>query len=646
LSAEITKLARNPKNPDAVTVEFDGGEKLTVTGALVADYSLYTGRALSTAEYEALRQDASLAAAKARALRILGKRQMSRREITERLVQKGESEETAQDVTDWLVQIGAVNDAEYAAAIVRHYASGGYGLMRIRDELYRHGIARELWEDALAQAPDMEEAAWRALASKLRGKKPDKAELGRVTAGLYRRGFSWGEVQSAAERYKTLRIMIRMNKVGLISLGCAKNLVNSEQMLCLLSQAGYEITEDLSGADAVVVNTCAFIETAKTEAIDTILELAEAKNAGNIKKIIVAGCLPERYKDEIQKELPEIDAVVGVGSFHEIVGAVETALAGESCARFGDVNAPEPELGRLVTTPPAWAYLKLAEGCDNRCAYCVIPAIRGRYRSRTMENALAEAEALVASGARELILIAQDTTRYGLDLYGEKMLPELLRRLCRIGGLRWIRLHYLYPDEIDDRLIDVVAGEEKVLKYLDIPIQHISDGILKRMRRRGTGGEIRALLEKLRTRVPGVVLRTSLITGLPGEGEREFAELTEFLKKAKIERAGVFAYSPEEGTPAAEMARPEADTARARADAVMALQSGIMDAFNKSRLGSVPTVLVEGFDGEHWYGRSFAESPEIDGYIRFDGEDVEPGTFCRVLITGISDGEPFGVLEK
>ena len=437
-----------------------------------------------------------------------------------------------------------------------------------------------------------------------------------------------------------------MNKVGLISLGCAKNLVNSEQMLYLLRQAGYELTEDCLEADAVVVNTCAFIESAKTEAIDTILELAEAKSDGRIKRIVVAGCLSERYRDEIQKELPEIDAVVGVGSFQEIVGAVSAALAGENFRSFGDIDRPEAEIPRILSTPGAWTYLKIAEGCDNRCAYCVIPGIRGRYRSRAMESVVHEAEALAAGGVKELIVVAQDTTRYGLDLYGKKMLPELLSQLCAVDGIDWIRLHYLYPDEIDDVLINVIAQEEKILKYLDIPIQHINNDILKKMRRRGTGSEIRALFKKLRERVPGVVLRTSLITGLPGEGEEEFEELLAFLREAQIERAGVFAYSPEEGTPAAGMDYADSETAVARAEAAMLLQSDIMDAFSHSRIGSIVTVLVEGFDGECWFGRSFAESPEIDGIIRFDGTDAAPGMFCRVRITGVEDGEPVGVLEK
>jgi len=433
-----------------------------------------------------------------------------------------------------------------------------------------------------------------------------------------------------------------MNKVGLISLGCAKNLVNSEQMLFLLREAGYDVSGD-TDADAVVVNTCGFIESAKMEAIETILELGEAKKEGRVKKIIVAGCLSERYKDEMLRELPEIDALVGVGSYGDIVAAVKAALEGETFASFGPNNLPDPDFDRVLTTPGAWAYLKIAEGCDNRCAYCVIPDIRGPFRSRPEESILREAEALAGRGVKEIIVVAQDTTRYGLDLYGERRLPELLEKLCRIDGIKWIRLHYLYPHEVDDRLIDVVAGQPKILKYLDIPIQHISDAVLRRMRRRGTGAEIRALFKKLRDRIPGVVLRTSLITGLPGEGDKEFEELRAFLQEAKIERAGVFPYSPEEGTPASAMEYPDNETACRRAEALMALQADILEAFAESRVGSVTEVLTEGFDGENYYGRSWAESPDVDGLVHFTGEDVPPGTFVTVRITGVLDGEPFGV---
>jgi len=432
-------------------------------------------------------------------------------------------------------------------------------------------------------------------------------------------------------------------RIGFISLGCAKNLVNSEHMMYLLSEAGYDVTGDTYGVDAVIVNTCGFIETAKSEAIDTIIGLGAAKESGDIGKIIVAGCLSQRYKDEILTELPEVDAVVGVGSFFDIADITARVLSGECVSQYGPLDKPEPETGRVLTTSPVWEYIKIAEGCDNRCAYCVIPDLRGPFRSRRMEDILAEAQSLAQAGIRELIVVAQDITRYGTDLYGKRSLSELLRRLCRIDGIEWIRLHYLYPDEIDDELISVIAGEEKILKYLDIPIQHINNAILARMNRRGTGDEIRVLFKKLREQIPGLVLRTSLITGLPGEGEEEFEELCEFLRAARIERAGVFPYSPEEGTPAADMERTDSDTAQRRAELVMELQAGIMDDFNESRVGTVTQVLTEGFDGVHWYGRSFAESPDIDGRVLFTAdEDADLDGFATVRIIGELDGELVG----
>jgi ribosomal protein S12 methylthiotransferase len=306
-------------------------------------------------------------------------------------------------------------------------------------------------------------------------------------------------------------------------------------------------------------------------------------------------------------------------------------LKGKTYTKFGDTGIPDPEIDRVITTSGVWAYLKIAEGCDNRCAYCVIPDIRGRFRSRPMENILSEARELAARGIKELIIVAQDTTRYGLDLYGERRLPELLVQLCAIEGLKWIRLHYLYPDEISDMLIDVIAENDKILRYLDIPIQHISDSILKRMCRRGSGADIRALFKKLRAKIPGVVLRTSLITGLPGEGEEEYQELYAFLKDTGIERAGVFPFSPEEGTEASGMEYPDNDTACARAEAIMALQADI---------------LAEGFDGTYYYGRSYAESPEIDGLVYFTGDGVKMNDFNLVRIKDTLDGEPLGVLME
>jgi len=428
--------------------------------------------------------------------------------------------------------------------------------------------------------------------------------------------------------------------VGFISLGCAKNLVNTEQMMFLLREAGYEITGEIDGVDVVIVNTCGFIESAKTEAIETILEIAGKKESGQVKKLIVAGCLPERYKDEILYELPEIDALVGVGSFDDIVKAVEAVLSSDDkYVLFGDINAPVSETRRVISTSPVWAYLKIAEGCDNRCAYCAIPDIRGCFRSRELENIINEANELAEQGIKELIIVAQDVTRYGADLYGRPMLVKLLTELCKLEKIKWIRLHYLYPDEIDEELVDLIAENDRIIKYLDIPIQHINDTILKNMRRRGTGNDIRSLFGNLRKRVPGLVLRTSIITGLPGEGEKEFEELCEFVREMKIERAGIFAYSPEEGTAAAQLDRPEESVAARRAELLFDIQSQIMDRLNDERIGSVTTVLIEGMNGGHYYARSFAESPDVDGYIIVTGDNISINEFVKVRITGIDNGE-------
>ncbi len=426
---------------------------------------------------------------------------------------------------------------------------------------------------------------------------------------------------------------------ALISLGCAKNLVNSEQMLYLMSEAGFELVSDPEGADLAIVNTCGFIDAAKSEAIENILEMAELKKEGKLGGLIVCGCLPERYKESILQELPEIDAVLGVGSFGDIVAAANTVIEGRSLSLFGDNSAPVEEIPRVISTGPAWAYLRIAEGCNNFCAFCAIPFIRGRYRSRTMENILAEARDMAAHGVKELIVIAQDITRYGTELYGRRCLAELCRELGKIEGIEWIRLHYLYPDQFDDELIEEIASNDKIVKYLDIPIQHINNGILKRMNRRGTGDEIRALIKKLRERIPGLVLRTSLITGLPGEGEAEFEELCQFLKEARIERAGVFPFSPEEGTPAAKMEHCDAETAARRAELVMQLQNGIMDDFCAGFIGKKLKVLYEYTDEESGYkvGRSYADSPDIDGLVLFDGECTE-GDMVDVLIRDTEDG--------
>lgn len=433
------------------------------------------------------------------------------------------------------------------------------------------------------------------------------------------------------------------NTIALISLGCAKNLVNSEQMLYLLSEAGYAIAAEPDGADAVIINTCGFIDAAKSEAIDTILEMAQLKNEGKLGKIIVTGCLTERYREAVTEELPEIDAILGVGNYKDIVETVEKCLGGEAVSRFDDNSAPVDEIGRVVTTGPSWAFLRIAEGCNNFCAFCAIPYIRGRYRSRDMENIIEEAKDLAAHGVKELIVIAQDITRYGTDIYGKRSLAELCRRLKEIEGIQWIRLHYLYPDQFDDELIEEIASNEKVVKYLDIPIQHINNKILKSMNRRGDGDEIRALFKKLRERIPGLVLRTSLIAGLPGEGEAEFEELCEFLKEARIERAGVFPFSPEEGTPAAEMEHVDYEVAQKRADLILELQAQIMDDFCNSQIGKTLEVLCENYDEDYqmYVGRSYADSPDIDGLVYFEGEGHE-GDIVNVCIKEVRDGYLFG----
>ena len=432
-------------------------------------------------------------------------------------------------------------------------------------------------------------------------------------------------------------------KVGIVSLGCAKNLVNTEQMMYLLSQAGYTVSGETENVDAVIVNTCGFIDSAKMEAIDTIIELGQARDSGSFRKLIITGCLSERYSTEMIDEMPEIDAVVGVGSFEDIVETVNAVLNGEEkIIKLGDINAPISETKRIITTSSAWAYIKVAEGCDNRCAFCIIPELRGRFRSRTMENTINEARELAVRGVKELILVAQDTTRYGLDLYGERKLPELLEALCEIEELKWIRLHYLYPDDISEKLIDTIASNDKILNYIDMPIQHISSTVLVKMNRRGNGAEVRELIAKLKARIPEVVIRTSIIAGLPGEGEKEFEELCQFLQSAKIERAGVFKYSPEDGTPAALMERPDSDIAQDRADYLMDIQSGVIDEFNENRIGSKATVLIEGERDGRYYGRSYAESPDVDGYITVLGEDIKSNEFYEVRITQVIDGEPVG----
>ena len=395
----------------------------------------------------------------------------------------------------------------------------------------------------------------------------------------------------------------------------------------------------------MVVNTCGFLSSACEEAIDNILEMAELKKAGQIKKILVTGCMAQRYKDDVLNELPEVDGILGTGSYGDIAAAIDEVMEqGLRPCHMGNIHTAEQGGARILSTPPWYAYLRIAEGCDNHCAYCVIPSLRGKYRSRPMNEILDEAAELASAGVKELLVIAQDITRYGTDFNGEHQLAKLLRELCKFD-FRWIRLHYLYPDEITDELIDTIAEEPKILPYLDIPIQHCNDKVLKLMNRRDTKASLVELFDKLRERIPGLVLRTSLIAGLPGEGEEEFEELCEFLRDVEIERAGVFPYSPEEGTKAAKMERVDTEEAKRRAELAVDVQSDIIDAYNESVLGEEREVLCEGFDSQAqmFFGRSYAESPDIDGRVYFTAdEEVAPGTFVMVRFTDTMDGDLTG----
>ena len=441
-----------------------------------------------------------------------------------------------------------------------------------------------------------------------------------------------------------------MANIGFISLGCAKNQVDCERMMFRVQEAGYDVQPDVVGCDVVVINTCGFIDSAKSEAIDFILQMAQLKEQGLVGKILVTGCLSQRYQDEIMKEMPEVDGVLGTGNYADVVSAIDRLLDGETVSEFASIDTPEVESGRILTTPEHYAYIKIAEGCDNRCSYCIIPYLRGKFRSRQMDDVLYEARVLAASGVKELLVVAQDTSRYGTDLPGHKrLLPELMRQLCQVEGLEWIRIHYVYPDEIDDEFIEVMATEPKIVKYLDIPIQHCNSKILKLMNRRGDGDFLRELFAKLRARIPGLIIRTSVITGLPGEGEEEFAELCEFLREQRLERVGAFPFSPEEGTPAAEMEHPDSDVAQQRAQMVEMIQSSIMDDYNAGMIGKTMQVLVDGFDEEmeQFFGRTYADSPEIDGRVWLASEEpLAEGNFVTVRIDGCVGGELSGyVLE-
>lgn len=403
-------------------------------------------------------------------------------------------------------------------------------------------------------------------------------------------------------------------------------------MMARLQKAGYTLVDDASCADVAIVNTCGFIEAAKKESIGEILELGRLKKAGCIKALVVTGCMAERYQQEIRKELPEADAVCGIGADADIVEVVDRTLRGEHPELFPD-KMLLPLCGeRIQSTPPYSSYLKIAEGCDNRCSYCAIPLIRGPYRSRPMESILEEAETLAKNGTKELIVIAQDTTRYGCDLYKKRMLPELLQKLCKVDGIVWIRVLYCYPDFMTEELMDTIAREPKIVKYIDLPLQHCSGTVLRAMRRFGNREKLTALIQKMRARIPGLILRTTMIAGFPGETEEDFAQLCAFIKEIRFERLGCFAYSQEEDTPAAEMENQiEEEEKRRRADRVMETQMGIMQDWGEAQVGKVLDVLTEGFEEETacWFGRSYADAPEIDGRIYFTaGEAPAPDSLC------------------
>lgn len=430
-------------------------------------------------------------------------------------------------------------------------------------------------------------------------------------------------------------------KVGMVSLGCAKNLVDSERMLHLIRQRGYELVTEPGDADVVVVNTCGFIQSAKEEAIDTILELCQLKAEGSIRKIIMTGCLAERYRQEAADEFPEVDAVIGIGDQGQIIDVIDHVLANERMVHFCSKLDVPMSGRRVLSTLPFFAYLKIAEGCNNCCTYCAIPMIRGGFRSVPMEDVLEETKWLAEHGVTELTVIAQDTTRYGEDLYGESRLPELLEQLCRIQGIRWIRVLYCYPERITDKLLEVMAREEKLVKYLDIPIQHCNGDILRRMNRQGDAGTLAALLNKIRQMIPDITLRTTLITGFPGETEAQFTELAEFIQAQRFDRLGCFAYSQEEGTRAAEFPDqvPE-DVRQHRADILMEQQQLIVEEKNNARLGQVCTAVIEGYDrwAECWFGRTAADAPDIDGKVFIRSETpLHIGDYVTVRLDEVLD---------
>ncbi len=437
-----------------------------------------------------------------------------------------------------------------------------------------------------------------------------------------------------------------MYKIGMISLGCPKNQVDAERMLAQFDKNGFEIADCYDGVDAVIVNTCGFIDAAKQEAIENILEMAQLKEEGTVKKIIVTGCLAQRYKDEIFNEIPEVDAVIGIGANGDIVDAVKKVIDGEKIYQM-PCNELLPLTGeRLLTTPEHWAYLKIADGCSNRCTYCAIPSIRGNCRSVEFETLIEEAKALAATGVKELILIAQDTTNYGFDLYGKLRLPELLDAICEIDGIEWIRILYCYPDKITDELLETMAKQPKVLHYIDLPLQHSDDKILKAMNRKGDGAFIRNVISNIRSYLPDAVIRTTFIVGFPGEGEKEFENLAEFVNEIEFDRLGCFSFSPQEGTPAFDMENQvEEDVKLRRGEIIMQDQLEIVTLKNNEKIGKTYRVLVEDYDGysDSYRGRTYMDAPEIDGSISFtSSKDYNVGDFAEVIVIGVNDYDLIG----
>ena len=438
-------------------------------------------------------------------------------------------------------------------------------------------------------------------------------------------------------------------KVGMVSLGCPKNQVDAELMLGKLADAGYDLTEDAAMADVAIVNTCGFIESAKSEAIEEILELAALKKEGRIKALVVSGCMAERYRDAVLEEIPEIDAVVGIGANHKIAEIVGRIADERGFAVYGSKEEHQMCGRRIRTTLPFYSYLRIADGCNNKCSFCAIPMIRGSFRSRPMEELVEEAADLASRGVRELTVIAQDTTEYGSDLYGRRMLPELLNRLCEVDGLKWIRVLYCYPEKITDELLDVIANQPKMCKYIDMPIQHVSRHVLRDMRRPGDRQSLTELIAHIRQKVPGIVLRTTLMTAFPGETQEDFEELIDFVREAKFERLGCFIWSAEEDTPAFDLpGRVDPETAAQREESIIDEQSRIIDQWCESMVGKKMEVMVEGFDrlAECYHGRSQGEAPEIDGKIFFDtdGKKLTAGEFVTVEITDFMNCDLVGRL--